>query len=268
MTVLEKEEKMKQKIGVVGVGALGSIVVQALVDGKIDGYELIGVSDLNKTAFDVPHLSTEDVVKSADIIVECLPPAAAPALAKQVLDNNKTLILISSSALLLYPEIGDWIQASSGRIIVPSGAISGLDAVSALKEGGIDRVTIRTTKPPKGLTGAPYVIENNIDMDDLSEKTCIFSGNAYDAAKAFPANVNVAATLSYAGLGPEKTQVEVWADPDAKGNSHEIVAKGGSSTITSRVDNLPDPNNPKSSMLAGYSIIATLKKLNKDLVVI
>lgn len=259
---------MKQKIGVVGVGALGSIVVKALMEG-IEGYEFVGVSDLKKPDLDVPFLSTGELVEAVDIIVECLPPAAVPDLAKQVLDNGKTLILISSSALLLYPEIEDWISASkTGRVIVPSGAISGLDAVSALQESGMDSVTIKTTKPPKGLSGAPYVIENKIDLDSLNEAKCIFSGNAYDAAKAFPANVNVAATLSYAGAGPNRTQVEVWAAPDAKGNSHEIVVKGGSSTITSRVDNLPDPSNPKSSMLAGYSIIATLRKLSKNLSVI
>lgn len=259
---------MKQTVGVVGVGALGTIVVKALMDG-IDGYELIGVSDVEKPALDVPFLSTDDLIESVDIIVECLPPSEVPALAKAVLDKGKTLILISSSALLLYPEIEEWVFASkTGRLIVPSGAISGLDAVSALKEAGIDSAKIMTTKPPKGLAGAPYVIENDIDLNAITEKTCIFSGNAYDAAKAFPANVNVAATLSYAGAGPNHTQVQVWADPDAKGNSHEIVVTGGSSTITTRVDNLPDPSNPKSSMLAGYSIVATLRKLAKTLSVI
>ena len=198
---------MKQKIGVAGVGALGSIVVEALIKG-IEGYEFVGVSDINQPDFDVPNLSFEDLAQKADIVVECLPPAVVPELAKVVLDNNKTLILISSSALLLYPEIQDW-RNQTGRIIVPSGAISGLDAVSALKEGGIDSVTIKTTKPPKGLAGAPFVRVNNIDLEDISEAKCIFSGNALEAAKAFPANVNVAATLSYAGLGPEKTTVRV-----------------------------------------------------------
>lgn len=259
---------MKQTVGVVGVGALGSIVVKALMNG-IDGYELVGVSDVQKPALDIPLLSTNDLINAVDIIVECLPPREVPALAKAVLDKGKTLILISSSALLLYPEIEEWISASKvGRVIVPSGAISGLDAVSALQESGIESAKIMTTKPPKGLAGAPYVVENNINLDGITEKTCVFSGNAYDAAKAFPANVNVAATLSYAGAGPNNTQVEVWADPDAKGNSHEIVVTGGSSTITTRVDNLPDPSNPKSSMLAGYSIVATLRKLSKNLSVI
>ncbi len=95
----------------------------------------------------------------------------------------------------------------------------------------------------------------------------IFQGSIIDAAKAFPANVNVAASLALAGIGPEKTQVEVWADPEAKGNSHEIIVSGGGSTIRARIENEPDPSNPKSSMQAGYSIIAALKKRKSNLTI-
>lgn len=249
------------KVGVAGVGALGSIVCTALSKG-IEGLELTCVSNLEKTRFDVPHVDFETLVDDVDIVVECLPPKAVPELAIQALDKGKILICISSSALLLYPKIlakADTLK--EGRLIIPSGALSGLDAVTALKQGGITDVTIRTTKPPRGLKGAPYIEENEIDLDGIQTKTLIFSGNALDAAKAFPANVNVAATLSWAGLGPEWTQVEVWADPDIKGNAHEITVKGGSSTIVSRVENTPDPSNPKSSMLAGYSIVSVLHKL-------
>lgn len=257
---------MIKKVGIAGVGALGSIVAKALING-MDGYTLVGVSDVHKPAFAVPLMPFDELADSADIVVECLPPVIVPDLAKAVLGKGKILILISSSALLLYPEIQEYAIAP-GRIIVPSGALSGLDAVSALKQGGIDSAVIRTTKPPKGLIGAPFVTVNNIDLENLASAKKIFSGNAFEAARAFPANVNVAATLSYAGLGPEKTIVEVWADPAAKGNSHEITVKGGSSTITSRVENLPDPSNPKSSMLAGYSIISVLKKLNDSVTVV
>lgn len=152
--------------------------------------------------------------------------------------------------------------------MVPSGAIAGLDAISALKIAGIDTATIATTKHPKGLNGAPYIISNEINLEEIKEKTLIFKGSALEAAKAFPANVNVAATLSLAGIGEKKTSVEVWADPNAKGNCHEITVTGGSSTIKTSVANLPDPNNPKSSMLAGYSIVSALKKQTEKIVVI
>lgn len=255
------------KIGVAGCGALGTIVCNALQDG-IEGYEFVGVSDIEETNFNVPNMLFSELAKKCDWVVECLPPKAVPELAHKVLSQDKTLVMISACALLLSPEINEIAKKSKGRIVVPSGAIAGLDAISALKCAGIDSATIATTKPPAGLKGAPYVVTENIDLDALQENTRIFHGNALEAAKAFPANVNVAATLSLAGIGAEKTQVEVWADPDAKGNKHEIVVTGGSSTIRTSVENLPDPSNPKSSMLAGHSVVAALKKQTKMIVVV
>ncbi|NQZ13317.1 MAG: DUF108 domain-containing protein [Alphaproteobacteria bacterium] len=247
------------KIGVAGCGALGSIVVNALNDG-IEGFDFVGISDITNPNVNAPNMSFEDLAEQCDWVVECLPPKIVPELAEIVLDKGKTLIMISACAILLYPELYEKAQNAKGRVLVPSGALSGLDAVAALNCAGIDNATIATTKPPKGLSGAPYIVENNIDLDNLTEPKMIFKGNAFEAAKAFPANVNVAATLSLAGIGPDKTQVEVWADPNAQGNAHKITVQGGTSTITSEVLNLPDPSNPKSSQLAGYSIVAFLKK--------
>lgn len=252
---------MKQdiKIGVAGCGALGSIVANALKDG-IEGYDFIGISDLEEKDFGVPNLSFAELAEKCDWIVECLPPKIVPELAKEVLTRDKTLVMISACSLLLFPEIEEMAQNSNGRILVPSGALAGLDAISALNCAEIDTALIATTKPPVGLRDAPHIVSNDIDLDSISEKTCIFQGDALQAAVAFPANVNVAATLALAGIGAEKTQVEVWADPNAKGNKHEIIVKGGTSAIHTAVENLPDPDNPKSSMLAGYSIVAALKK--------
>lgn len=249
----------KIKIGVAGCGALGTIVCTALKDG-IDGYDFIAISDQDDKEFGVPNISFDELAEKCDWVVECLPPKIVPDLAAKVFAQNKTLVMISACAILLYPEIEKLAKSSSGRLLVPSGAIAGLDAVSALKCANIDSATIATTKPAAGLKGAPYIVANDIDLSAITENTRIFSGNAFDAAKAFPANVNVAATLSLAGIGPERTQVEVWADPNATGNKHEITVVGGKSTIRTSVENLPDPDNPKSSMLAGYSIIAALKK--------
>lgn len=252
---------MKQniKIGVAGCGALGTIVCQALHDG-IDGYEFVAVSDLGTPNFSVPNVSFAELAEKCDLVVECLPPKIVPELAQEVLSRGKNLMMISACALLLSPEINDIAASSKGRIMVPSGAIAGLDAIMALGCAEIDRVTIATTKHPRGLKGAPHIVSNDINLEELTKNTRIFQGNALEAAKAFPANVNVAATLSLAGIGPERTQVEVWADPNAQGNRHDITVNGGTSVIKTSVENLPDPSNPKSSMLAGYSIVAALKK--------
>lgn len=255
------------KIGVAGCGALGSIVCKALQEG-LSGYDFIGVSDLESQDFGVPNMSFSELAEKCDWVVEALPPSIVPKIAKEVLPRDKTLVMLSACSLLLFPEIEAIAQASNGRIRVPSGAIAGLDAISALKCANIDSATIATTKRPAGLKGAPYIATNNIDLEKITEKTRIFAGNALEAAKAFPANVNVAATLSIAGIGADKTQVEVWADPEIEGNSHEITVKGGSSTIRTSVMNTPDPENPKSSMLAGYSVVAALKKQSEMIVVI
>lgn len=256
-----------EKVGIAGVGALGSIVAKALVAG-IEGYELQAVSNLTPVPFDVPNVDFATLAEQCDVIVECLPAASVPELAKLVLGRGKTLVLISSCALVLYPEVAEMAKNSTGRIIVPSGALSGLDAVFAMAQDKITKSKIISSKPPKGFKNAPYLIEKNIDPDGIQKRVMIFTGNVFEAARAFPANVNVAASLAFAGIGPALTQVEVWADPDAKGNSHEIVVEGPGSIVRSKIENVPDPSNPKSSMQAGYSIVAALKKRKSRLTIV
>jgi aspartate dehydrogenase len=253
---------MNEKVGIAGVGALGTIVAKAF---PLEGYTLHAVSDLGQPPIDVPNVDFQTLAAECDVIVECLPAAAVPALATEVLRRGKTLIMISSCALVLHPEIITLAKNSNGRILVPSGALSGLDAVGALNQNLITESKIISTKHPKGFQNAPFVIENKIDLSTVQSRFMIFSGNVLEAARAFPANVNVAASLALAGIGPERTLVEVWADPAAKGNSHEIIVSGGGTTIRSKIDNLPDPMNPKSSMQAGYSIVSALKKRKSSL---
>jgi aspartate dehydrogenase len=257
---------MVEKVGIAGVGALGGIVVKALQSG-LHGYVLDCISDLKSPDLGVPNVGFEELAERCDIIVECLPPREVPALAEAVLYKGKTLVLISSCALVLYPELNQLVKNNSGRVIVPSGALSGLDGVLAMREDGIEEAKIISTKPPKGFTGAPYIVEKNISLDGIRNRFMIFSGNVMEAAKAFPANVNVAASLALAGIGPERTQVEVWADPDASGNSHEIYVKGSGSVIQAKIENVPDPSNPKSSMQAGHSIVAALRKRKSTLTI-
>lgn len=251
-----------QKIGVAGVGAAGRVVAQALIDGKIDGMQLHAISEVREvTDFPVPCLDFDALAEACDIVVECLPPSEVPALVPSVLKRGKTLILITSSVLLSYPEWTAQANENGAKIIVPSGALAGMDGVRALASVGIISSKIRSTKPPRALEGAPYILSEKIDLGSITEKQMIFSGNALAASKAFPANVNVSATLSLAGIGPEKTMVEVWADPDAKGNKHEISVDSAFSTLNMSIENLPDPSNPKTSGLTAHSIIACLQRI-------
>ncbi len=256
---------MTQKVGIAGVGAIGGAVTKALVEG-IDGFILDSVSDPQSNKdFSVPNVNFEELAERCDLVVECLPADVVPSLCKPVFAAGKDILFISSAALLIYPQIVDEMQQSLSRAYLPSGALCGLDGVRAMKEMGINRAIIASTKPPAGFSGAPYVVENSIDVSAIDNKTCIFEGNALEASKGFPANVNVAASLSFAGVGAQKTRVEIWADPDAVGNAHEITVKSDYSTLNARIENMPDPANPKSSVLAAQSIVSTLRNMSSAL---
>lgn len=257
------------KTAVAGVGTIGAAVCRALIDG-IDGFTLTAASSLNpedsrqminRPDFDLPFLANEDLAAHADWIVEALPIAAVPLLARQTMGVGKTLILISSAALLLHPELISLPARKGGRILVPSGALAGMDGINALAEQGIRSAQLTTTKPPLAYSGAPYIIKKNIDLSEIERPTTLFSGNALQAAAAFPANVNVAATLTLASrLPPANVKVEVRADPAAITNRHDMRIEGKLSTLSFTIENRPDPANPKSSAVAAFSIIAALRR--------
>jgi aspartate dehydrogenase len=152
--------------------------------------------------------------------------------------------------------------AGGARIIVPSGALGGLDAVRAAAEcGNVHSVTLATSKPPAGLAGAPYIVRNNINLDEIAEKTRLFRGSARQAATGFPANLNVAAALALAGIGPDLTEVEIWADPAATHNTHTVTLDSAAVKFTLTLEGLPAPGNPRTSQLTTLSVLATLRGL-------
>ena len=259
---------LMKKVGVAGIGAIGAAVCKALNEG-IEGYELTAISDIqDRPEWNVPNITFKEMAQKCDLIIECLPPQIVPKLCDPVLKHGKELMIISSCALLLYPDILKSHALSTSRIIVPSGALIGLDGVNALKQMGIISAKIVSTKPPMGFSTAPHVDKNNINLAAIKEKTLLFSGNALEASNGFPANVNVAATLSFAGIGAENTIVEIWADPQTEFNSHEIVVESAFSKISAKVQNRPDPANPKTSVLAAQSIIATLRGFTEEFVIL
>lgn len=265
---MSAEAQSIKKVGIAGCGAIGSTVANALIEG-IDGLELYAIADPSPIQnYDVEHMSFENLCRSCDLVVEALPPSEVPHLFDQIKNYKNDVIIISSCAFLMFPDMMDIDAKEAGRIYVPSGALAGIDGVKSLKQLGIKKAQIKTIKAPQGFSGAPYVTHNKIPLDGIDVPTRIFKGNALEAAKGFPANVNVAATLSMAGIGPESTEVEIWADPQSTANTHEILVEGEFSRITSRIENFPDPNNPKSSMLAAASIIAGLKDKHNQLILI
>lgn len=256
------------KIGVVGLGAIGSVVAAALIKGMA-GYEWVGACEVNEEAAarkiglgadKIRFLSQDELIAQCDWIVEALPALAARDLAMKVLGADKTLVAISSAALLTYSEILETAQ-KSGRILIPSGAIAGIDAISALSLQGLTSLELHTTKPPQSFGNAPYIVQNQIDVEAITSPQVIFEGSARQAAAGFPANVNVAATLALASrMNADDIRVKITADPTTVYNTHHITVDGGYSRLSFRIENKPDPQNPKSSALTALSILSLLRR--------
>jgi aspartate dehydrogenase len=261
------------RVGIAGLGAIGLDVARRL-DTGIDGLMLTGIAARDEpkavaklASFKQPPAmcSLTALAEQADIVVESLPAAAFRDIAVPVLMRGKILIAISSAALLEAEDLPVLARRHGGRIIVPSGAMMALDALAAMAEGEITSAKLISRKPPNGLRGAPYLAEQGISLEALTAPLCVFSGNARAAAKAFPANVNVAATLSLAGIGPDRTQVEVWADPSLVRNTHAIEITSDSALLSATIENLPMADNPRSSRITAMSIVSTLRRLTATL---
>jgi aspartate dehydrogenase len=164
-------------------------------------------------------------------------------------------------------QLVDIARETGARIVVPTGALLGLDAVRATAEGKITSATIITRKPPAGLAGAPLLTKRGVSVEGLTEPLLVFAGSAREAIAGFPANVNVAVALSLAGIGPDRTKVEVWADPRVTRNTHTVSLRSDSSDLTMTIENIPDTDNPRTGRITALSVLAALRRLTSPLVV-
>ncbi|MBI5834614.1 MAG: aspartate dehydrogenase [Armatimonadetes bacterium] len=263
------------KIGLVGAGAIGAAIARAVDSGDVPG-QLVGLCELDDARREallgslgqpVPSLDLAALCAASDVVVEAAAGAVAPLVVQAALDAGCDVLVMSVGGLLGHDELVEAARAAGRTIYAPTGAIAALDAIRAALPAGLDSVTLTTTKPPRGLAGAPWVVQQGIDLAALTEPTTIFEGSAAEAVKAFPANVNVAAALSLAGIGAERTRVRVVADPTSSVNCHRIEASGGFGRLEVIVENVPSPDNPKTSYLAALSAMALLKRLSSPLVV-
>ena len=212
----------------------------------------------------VPIAELEALGQDADIVVECAPSPLLPRIALPALAAGKKVVVLSVGALLSNPEIVQAAGRNGGQVLVPTGALIGLDAVAAAAEGKIRSVRMTTRKPVNGLLGAPYLVRNKIDISRIREPLKVFSGTAREAAAGFPANLNVAVALSLAGIGPDTTLLEIWADPHLTRNMHRIEVDADSATFTMTIENVPS-ENPKTGRITALSVIALLRRLNAPL---
>ncbi len=262
----------QMRVGIAGLGAIGKAIVIALAKG-MTGLTLTAVATRDREKARVwlaAHNVNAAVVpleafpKHADLVVECAPGAILSEICTPMLTAGRRVMVLSAAALLSRPELIELARVHGGQIIVPSGALLGLDAVTAAAEGTIKSVRMITRKPPGGLAGAPHLERNNISVERLTAPKLVFSGNAREAALGFPANVNVAAALSLAGIGPDRTTIEIWADPTVTRNCHSIEVISDAATFSVIIENVPS-ENPKTGRITAQSVLAALRKINEPL---
>ena len=263
-----------KKIGVIGCGTIGREIASAVHSGQVRAL-LAGVADqtpeianavMKEAGIAVPCMSVEALLDACDIAVEATSQAAAAVILEAALARGRDLVLLSAGALLPhYRKIRARADAAGCVIYVPSGALAGLDGVKGAVIGEVDTVTLTTTKPPEGLVGVKYLEKKGIDVLSFDAPTEVFSGTAREAVPLFPANINVAAALSMAGAGPDKTRVRIIADPFCTRNTHELRVQGTFGALTTRTENLPALFNPKTSAMAALSAIALLREITSSL---
>ncbi len=266
---------MDKRVAIAGFGAIGKVVAGHL-DRGIDGAALAAVSARDRAraeeamagfARKVPVVPLGELWQHADIVVECAPAAVLRELAEPALEHGRTVVVLSCGALLDNFDLVDRARDHGGRILVPTGALLGLDAVQAAAVGEIERVHMITRKPPNGLAGAPYLVRNGIDLSGLNAARRVFSGTAREAARGFPANVNVAAALAMAGIGPDRTTIEIWADPAVSRNMHRIEVEGDAVRLALEIENVPSLENPRTGKLTPLSVVALLRKMSSPLAI-
>ncbi|KKH50844.1 aspartate dehydrogenase [Methanosarcina sp. 1.H.A.2.2] len=261
------------KIGVIGCGFIGGQICKAIDNGEINA-ELSALCDSSESKIlelsaslktcSPAYMEIEELIRSVDLVIESASQNAVKSIVPQALKAGCDVMVLSVGALAdeeLRTTLFELAKQHNCKLYFPSGAVVGIDGLNSASAAGISSVTLTTRKPPSGLMGAPYVMEHGIKLEKLEKETVLFEGTASEAVKAFPANVNVAATISLAGIGFEQTRVRIIADPSLSRNVHEITVEGEFGKFSTRVENLPSPENPKTSYLAALSAVSTLKKI-------
>jgi len=261
------------RVGVAGLGVIGSAVARRLVGG-LEGLSLEAVVSggrekaertLREMGACAPVVSPEELAARCEVIVECAPTEAFMSIARPALEAARVIVTVSAAALIEHMEVVDLARASGGRIVMATGALLGLDAVRAAALGEVFSVTMVTRKPPRSLRGAPHLAVIGVDVDALDAPTLLFDGSARDGARGFPANVNVAAALALAGVGPDRTRLQIWADPTLERNTHTIKVDADSARFEMTIENVPSLEKPGTGRITALSMIAALQGLSSPL---
>lgn len=261
-----------KSLGVIGSGAIATPMLEALAKNVAQPIERLTILTLPQVADAAKALAAKiggriakrtDVVtdgdaflaQSYDLVVECAGHAAVKAYGTKVLDNGVDLLVVSIGALTdddLRQGLAGAAKRSGARMVLCSGAIGGIDLLSAARLAGIERITYSSRKPPKAWKGTPA--EKLIDLDKVTAETVFYEGSARAAARDYPQNANSAATIAIASVGLDKTQVRLIADPTAPGNVHEFKLSSACADMDIRIVGKPSPDNPKTSMSTAYTV--------------
>lgn len=261
------------KIGIVGCGAIGTSLAKAIVKDFSGQARLCGLYDLNmnkakklsQRLSGSSRLSVKnfrELLKRSELVIESASAKFSWDIAKLALSSGKDIMIMSVGGVAgRLKELTLLAKKRYSRVYLPSGAISGVDAVKAAAVGRIKEVTLTTTKNPLAFKGVKYIEDKGVSLSRIKKETVLFSGRALEAVKYFPQNINVAAVLGLAGIGAARTRVRIIASPKVNKNIHEIKIASSAGSIFTRTENILHPDNPKTSYLAVLSAIATLKQI-------
>jgi len=260
------------RVGIIGGGTIARLFLGHIRRGDLGHARVVAIAGRSQRsrgrqlakAFRVPFvLDLKSLLaKKPDVVVEAASHEAVREYGEPLLRKGIALIVLSCGALCddaLRRKLERAAVKSGALLSVPSGGIGGLDALKAACVAGVEEVTIAVTKPPAAWKGIAYVEKLGVDLDGLRKPRVLFDGTAREGVPHFPANVNIAAVLSMAGIGFDKTRLKVVADPALKHNTHYIDIKGRTGNISIKLENVPAPDNPKTAWLACYSALAALK---------
>jgi aspartate dehydrogenase len=265
------------RVGIIGGGTIARLLLEHMRVGDLGTIDIVAIAGRSNvsrgralaTEFGVPFVTDIDALLACkpEVVVEAASHEAVHAYGEKLLRRGVTLIVLSGGALA-----DDALRVTLERVAaqhrallyVPSGGIGGLDALKAACIAGVEEVTIAVTKPAAAWKGIPYVERLGIDLDRLTGPVVLFDGPARSGVPHFPANVNIAAVLSLAGLGLDRTRLKVVADPALVHNTHFIEVRGKTGNISIKLENVPSADNPKTALLACYSALAALKTIQSS----
>ena len=261
------------KIGIVGCGAIGSSLARVIVKDfsrqaklaafyDIDNRKARGLSKLISRKRDLSAAHLKQLINKSGLVIEAASAASSWDIARSALSSRRDIMIMSVGGIVnRFKELSTLAKKYNAKVYIPSGAISGIDALKAARIGKIKKVTLTTTKNPLSFRGVKYIEKKGLDLNAIKKDRTLFCGMAKDAVRYFPQNINVAAILSIAGLGEDKTRVKIVASPRINKNVHEIEIESEAARIFTRTENILHPDNPKTSYLAVLSAVAMLKQI-------